>query len=92
MRRKLEDVSLKLDILYDKLRKQVLSPATLQGLHTILSHVWQYDYQSCMQVDIFKQFQGCNLAVNHVASLLLTVHLKLLVSGHIWSDCRGILR
>jgi len=50
VRRKLEDVSLKLDILYDKLRKQVLSPATLQGLHTILSHVWQYDYQSCMQV------------------------------------------
>jgi len=50
VRRKLEDVSLKLDILYDKLRKQVLSPATLQGLHTILSHIWQYDYQSCMQV------------------------------------------
>ena len=66
VRRKLEDVSLKLDILYDKLRKQVLSPATLQGLHTILSHVWQYDYQSCMQVNILKQFQGCNLAVNHV--------------------------
>ena len=53
VRRKLEDVSLKLDILYDKLRKQVLSRATLQGLHTILSHVWQYDYQSCMQVYIF---------------------------------------
>ena len=50
VRRKLEDVSQKLDILYDKLRKQVLSPATLQGLHTILQHVWQYDYQSCMQV------------------------------------------
>ena len=50
MRRKLEDVSHKLDILYDKLRKQVLSPATLQGLHTILQHIWQYDYQACMQV------------------------------------------
>ena len=50
VRRKLEDVSQKLDILYDKLRKQVLSPATLQGLHTILQHIWQYDYQSCMQV------------------------------------------
>ena len=50
VRRKLEDVSQKLDILCDKLRKQVLSPATLQGLHTILQHVWQYDYQSCMQV------------------------------------------
>ena len=52
VRRKLEDVSHKLDILYDKLRKQCLSPATLQGLHTILQHVWQYDYQGCMQVDI----------------------------------------
>ena len=50
VRRKLEDVSHKLDILYDKLRMQVLSPATLQGLHTILQHIWQYDYQSCMQV------------------------------------------
>ena len=50
VRRKLEDVSQKLDILYDKLRKQVLSPTTLQGLHTILQHIWQYDYQACMQV------------------------------------------
>jgi len=50
VRRKLEDVSLKLDILYDKLRKSVLSPTTLQGLHTILQHIYQYDYQSCMQV------------------------------------------
>lgn len=50
VRRKLEDVSHKLDILYDKLRKQVLSPATLQGLHTILQHIWQYDYPACMQV------------------------------------------
>ena len=40
----------KLNILYDKLGRQVLSPATLQGLHTILQHVWQYDYPSCMQV------------------------------------------
>jgi len=50
VRRKLEDVSVKLDILYDKLRKSVLSPATLQGLHSILQYIWQYDYQSCMQV------------------------------------------
>merc|ERR550519_1701067 len=50
VRRKLEDVSLKLDILYDKLRKSVLSPTPLQGLHTILQHIWQYDYQACMQV------------------------------------------
>lgn len=50
VRRKLDDVSHKLDILYDKLRAQCLSPATLQGLHTILQHIWQYDYQGCMQV------------------------------------------
>ena len=50
VRRKLDDVAHKLNILYDKLRAQVLSPATLQGLHTILQHIWQYDYQSCMQV------------------------------------------
>ena len=50
VRRKLDDVAHKLNILYDKLRAQVLSPATLQGLHTILQHIWQYDYQACMQV------------------------------------------
>ena len=55
VRRKLEDVSHKLDILYDKLRAQTLSPTTLQGLHTILQHIWQYDYQSCMQVIINKE-------------------------------------
>ena len=55
MRRKLDDVSHKLDILYDKLRAQCLSPATLQGLHTILQHIWQYDYQGCMQVMIQKR-------------------------------------
>lgn len=50
VRRKLEDVSTKLDILYNKLRSGSLSGPTLQGLHTILQHIWQYDYQSCMQV------------------------------------------
>jgi len=50
IRRKLEDVSSKLDILYNKLRAGSLSAATLQGLHTILQHIWQYDYPACMQV------------------------------------------
>ncbi len=50
VRRKLDDVAHKLNILYDKLRAQTLSPATLQGLHSILQHIWQYDYPSCMQV------------------------------------------
>merc|ERR1712107_435256 len=50
IRRKLEDVSSKLDILYNKLRAGSLSAATLQGLHTILQHIRQYDYPACMQV------------------------------------------
>jgi len=50
IRRKLEDVSAKLDILYNKLRAGSLSAATLQGLHSILQHIWQYDYPACMQV------------------------------------------
>jgi len=49
VRRKLEDVSSKLDILYNKLRDNTLSPTTLQGLHAILQHIWQYDYPSCMK-------------------------------------------
>ena len=72
IRRKLEDVSAKLDILYNKvspaksieiistqyfvlqLRAGSLSGATLQGLHSILQHIWQYDYPACMQVLIIK--------------------------------------
>ena len=43
----------KLEILYRKLGDEVLSPATLQGLHTILQHIWQYDYPSCLQVPTY---------------------------------------
>jgi hypothetical protein len=50
IRRKLDDVSSKLEILYRKLGDEVLSPSTLQGLHAILQHIWQYDYPSCLQV------------------------------------------
>lgn len=49
-RRKLEDVKNKLEILYRKLREQVLTPVTLQGLHQIVQCISQYDYASCMQV------------------------------------------
>ena len=73
VRRKLDDVAHKLNILYDKLRSQVLSPATLQGLHTILQHIWQYDYPSCMQVRLI--VTPCNVCIN------------LYCSGHLWSDC-----
>lgn len=50
VRRKLEDVQKKLDILYNKLRREVLSGPTLQGLHQIIQHIRAYDYSSCMQV------------------------------------------
>jgi len=49
-RRKLEDVQTKLDILYNKLRNEVLSMGTLQGLHQIVGYIRQYDYPSCTQV------------------------------------------
>ena len=62
VRRKLDDVAHKLNILYDKLRSQVLSPATLQGLHTILQHIWQYDYPSCMQVRLI--VTPCNVYIS----------------------------
>ena len=76
VRRKLDDVAHKLNILYDKLRAQTLSPATLQGLHSILQHIWQYDYPSCMQV---------------VPDSFLTL-FNVNILGHRWPDCRRVLR
>ena len=75
VRRKLDDVAHKLNILYDKLRAQVLSPATLQGLHTILQHIWQYDYQACMQV-----CSKCSNNGSNTVEVVLTLnHCKLLI-------------
>ncbi|XP_021915542.1 protein transport protein Sec31A isoform X3 [Zootermopsis nevadensis] len=44
LKRKLEDVSRKLEILYDALRESKLSPSTLQGLHQIVQMVQIGDY------------------------------------------------
>jgi len=49
-KRKLDDVSHKLNILYNKLRMESLSEPTLQGLHHIAQFIRQYDYPSCLQV------------------------------------------
>lgn len=49
-RRKLDDVTDKLEILYNKLRGNVLSPNTLAGLHSIVQLIGQYDYPGCLQV------------------------------------------
>lgn len=43
-RRKLEEVSKKLEALYDSLRDNKLSSNTLQGLHVIAQHVQAGDY------------------------------------------------
>jgi len=48
--RKLDDVHTKLEILYNKLRSEILTPGTIQGLHQIVQFIRQYDYASCMQV------------------------------------------
>ena len=92
VRRKLDDVAHKLNILYDQLRAQVLSPATLQGLHTILQHIWQYDYQACMQVcskcsntvEVVLTLNPCKLLV---ISLLPFTNLKYALHvGNFWTD------
>ncbi|XP_076465161.1 protein transport protein Sec31A-like isoform X2 [Babylonia areolata] len=50
MKRKLEDVARKLEILYDKLRDGALSQAVLLGLHQMVQAVQQYDYGSSLAV------------------------------------------
>jgi len=43
-------VTVKLEILYTKLRSGVLSPGTLSGLHNIVGLIGQYDYPGCIGV------------------------------------------
>ncbi|XP_050394528.1 protein transport protein Sec31A isoform X2 [Patella vulgata] len=50
MKRKLEDVSRKLEILYDKLRDCTLSQNVLMGLHQIIQYIQQYDYTTSLAV------------------------------------------
>ncbi|XP_060599891.1 protein transport protein Sec31A-like [Ruditapes philippinarum] len=46
MKRKLDDVMKKLEVLYDRLRDGTLSPAVIQGLHQIVQTIQQYDYNT----------------------------------------------
>ena len=48
VRRKLEDVAKKLEVLYDKLRESSLSASVVQGLHAIIQYVRANDYQSAI--------------------------------------------
>ncbi|XP_022104643.1 protein transport protein Sec31A-like isoform X2 [Acanthaster planci] len=50
IKRKLDDVNKKLNILYDKLRAGSLSPMILAGLHEIASGISSYDYQTGLSV------------------------------------------
>ncbi|KAL8602789.1 hypothetical protein ACOMHN_055172 [Nucella lapillus] len=50
MKRKLEDVARKLEILYDKLREEGLSQSVLLGLHQMVQAIQQYDYGSGLAV------------------------------------------
>lgn len=46
MKKKLDDVTKKLEALYDRLRENSLSPAVTQGLHQIVQSVQQFDYNT----------------------------------------------
>ncbi|CAL1529193.1 unnamed protein product [Lymnaea stagnalis] len=50
MKRKLEDVTRKLDVLYDRLRENLLSQTVLLGLHQIVQAIQQYDYNTGLNV------------------------------------------
>merc|ERR1719249_335623 len=50
IKRKLEDVGKKLEVLYDKLRENALPQPTLDGLHQIKEYIWAYDYKTCLLV------------------------------------------
>ncbi|KAK7113259.1 protein transport protein Sec31A-like isoform X2 [Littorina saxatilis] len=50
MKRKLEDVARKLEILYDKLRAGVLSQSVLEGLHQMVQTIQQYNYPAGLEV------------------------------------------
>merc|ERR1719206_758354 len=50
IKRKLDDVAKKLEVLYDKLRENALPQPTLGGLHQIKEYIWAYDYKTCLLV------------------------------------------
>ncbi|UJR29146.1 hypothetical protein I4U23_010360 [Adineta vaga] len=50
LKRKLDEVKKKLDVLYDKLRENRVPTSVLQGIHQIIGYIRQYDYQSSMTI------------------------------------------
>lgn len=50
MKQRLEDIGTKMELLYDKLRVGQLSPASVSGVHKIISHVQTGDYRSALTV------------------------------------------
>ncbi|XP_061191431.1 protein transport protein Sec31A-like isoform X2 [Saccostrea echinata] len=50
MKRKLDDVSKKLELLYDRLRDHSLSQSVILGLHQIVQAIQQYDYNTALQI------------------------------------------
>ncbi|ESO89042.1 hypothetical protein LOTGIDRAFT_106381 [Lottia gigantea] len=58
MKRKLEDVCRKLEILYDKLREDTLSQNVLMGLHQIVQYIQQFDYNTCLSIQTQMISQG----------------------------------
>ncbi|CAF0960782.1 unnamed protein product [Adineta ricciae] len=50
LKRKLDEVKKKLDVLYDKLRENRVPQSVLQGVHQMIGYIRQYDYQSSMTI------------------------------------------
>ncbi|CAF2122199.1 unnamed protein product [Rotaria magnacalcarata] len=50
LKRKLDEVKKKLDVLYDKLRENRVPLSALQGIHVIIGHIRQYDYQTSLLI------------------------------------------
>ncbi|KAK3089875.1 hypothetical protein FSP39_007256 [Pinctada imbricata] len=50
MKRKLDEVSRKLELLYDRLRQNNLSQSVILGLHQIVQAIQQYDYNTGLHI------------------------------------------
>ncbi|CAF0715359.1 unnamed protein product [Adineta steineri] len=50
LKRKLDEVKKKLEVLYDKLRENRVPQSVLQGIHQIIGYIRQYDYQSSLLI------------------------------------------
>ncbi|XP_045138814.1 protein transport protein Sec31A-like isoform X6 [Portunus trituberculatus] len=50
MKQRLEEIGVKMELLYDRLRMNQLSPASVSGVHRIVSHVQSGDYRGALTV------------------------------------------